>query len=103
MRRWIPVVLLALPLALAPAPARAGTVPCWGRLIRTPERATAHEGVSFGDDSPSGASEGIALGTGPVVEASIGLGVERFVTWICGIDHLRETIAFPRMLYRIYP
>jgi asparaginyl-tRNA synthetase len=25
------------------------------------------------------------------------------VTWICGIDHLRETIAFPRMLYRIYP
>jgi asparaginyl-tRNA synthetase len=25
------------------------------------------------------------------------------VTWICGIEHLRETIAFPRMLYRIYP
>ena len=29
--------------------------------------------------------------------------IERVVTWICGIDHLRETIAFPRMLYRIYP
>jgi asparaginyl-tRNA synthetase len=25
------------------------------------------------------------------------------VTWICGLEHLRETIAFPRMLYRIYP
>lgn len=74
MRRWIPVVLLALPLALAPAPARAGTVPCWGLLFGTPERATAHVGVSFGDDIPSGASEGFALGTGPVVEASIGLG-----------------------------
>ena len=32
-----------------------------------------------------------------------GMGIERVVTWICGIDHLRETIAFPRMLYRIYP
>ena len=74
MRRWIPVVLLALPLALAPAPARAGTFPYWGLLFGTPERATAHVGVSFGDDIPSGASEGFALGTGPVVEASIGLG-----------------------------
>ena len=57
-----------------PAPARAGTVPYWGLLFGTPERATAHVGVSFGDDIPSGASEGFALGTGPVVEASIGLG-----------------------------
>jgi asparaginyl-tRNA synthetase len=31
------------------------------------------------------------------------LGVERTVTWICGIDHLRETIAFPRTLNRVYP
>lgn len=40
---------------------------------------------------------------GSTPHAGFGLGVERFVTWICGIDHLRETIAFPRMLYRIYP
>jgi len=40
---------------------------------------------------------------GSMPHAGFGLGVERFVTWICGIDHLRETIAFPRMLYRIYP
>ena len=32
-----------------------------------------------------------------------GMGIERVVTWICGLEHLRETIAFPRMLYRIYP
>jgi asparaginyl-tRNA synthetase len=40
---------------------------------------------------------------GSVPHAGFGLGIERFVTWICGLDHLRETIAFPRMLYRIYP
>ena len=31
------------------------------------------------------------------------MGIERIVAWICGIEHLRETIPFPRMLYRIYP
>jgi asparaginyl-tRNA synthetase len=40
---------------------------------------------------------------GSVPHAGFGMGIERVVTWICGIDHLRETIAFPRMLYRIYP
>lgn len=40
---------------------------------------------------------------GSVPHSGFGLGVERTVTWICGIDHLRETIAFPRMLSRIYP
>jgi asparaginyl-tRNA synthetase len=41
------------------------------------------------------------FGTFP--HAGFGMGVERVVTWICGLEHLRETIAFPRMLYRIYP
>jgi asparaginyl-tRNA synthetase len=40
---------------------------------------------------------------GSVPHAGFGMGIERVVTWICGIEHLRETIAFPRMLYRIYP
>lgn len=40
---------------------------------------------------------------GSVPHSGFGLGVERTVTWICGIDHLRETISFPRMLKRIYP
>jgi asparaginyl-tRNA synthetase len=40
---------------------------------------------------------------GTFPHSGFGMGIERVVTWLCGIDHLRETIAFPRMLYRIYP
>jgi asparaginyl-tRNA synthetase len=40
---------------------------------------------------------------GSVPHSGFGLGVERVVTWICGLDHLRETIPFPRMLRRVYP
>jgi asparaginyl-tRNA synthetase len=40
---------------------------------------------------------------GTVPHAGFGLGVERVVTWICGIHHLRETVPFPRMLNRIRP
>jgi asparaginyl-tRNA synthetase len=40
---------------------------------------------------------------GSTPHSGFGLGVERTVTWICGIDHLRETIAFPRLLKRVYP
>jgi asparaginyl-tRNA synthetase len=40
---------------------------------------------------------------GSVPHAGFGMGLERVVTWLCGIDHLRESVAFPRMLHRIYP
>ncbi len=40
---------------------------------------------------------------GTVPHAGFGMGIERVVAWICNLDHLREAIAFPRMLYRIYP
>jgi len=40
---------------------------------------------------------------GSVPHSGFGLGIERTVTWICGLDHLRETIPFPRMLKRVYP
>jgi asparaginyl-tRNA synthetase len=40
---------------------------------------------------------------GSVPHSGFGMGVERTVTWICGLDHLRETISFPRMLNRVYP
>lgn len=40
---------------------------------------------------------------GSVPHAGFGLGIERTVAWICGIEHVRETIPFPRMLYRLYP
>lgn len=40
---------------------------------------------------------------GSVPHSGFGLGVERTVSWICGIEHIRETIAFPRMLEKMYP
>ena len=40
---------------------------------------------------------------GSVPHAGFGMGIERCVTWICGLDHVRETIPFPRMLYRLKP
>jgi asparaginyl-tRNA synthetase len=40
---------------------------------------------------------------GSVPHAGFGMGIERVVSWLCGLDHLREAIPFPRMLYRIYP
>jgi len=40
---------------------------------------------------------------GSVPHGGFGMGIERVVSWICGLEHLRETIPYPRMLYRLYP
>jgi asparaginyl-tRNA synthetase len=40
---------------------------------------------------------------GSVPHSGFGMGIERAVAWIAGTHHIRETIPFPRMLYRIYP
>jgi asparaginyl-tRNA synthetase len=40
---------------------------------------------------------------GSVPHAGFGLGLERTVGWICGLEHVRETIPFPRMIYRLTP
>jgi asparaginyl-tRNA synthetase len=40
---------------------------------------------------------------GAVPHAGFGMGVERCTAWMCGIEHVRETIPFPRMLYRLKP
>lgn len=40
---------------------------------------------------------------GSVPHSGFGMGIERVVAWICKLDHVRETIPFPRMLYRMYP
>ncbi len=40
---------------------------------------------------------------GTVPHAGFGMGVERCTAWMCGIEHVRETIPFPRMLYRLKP
>ena len=40
---------------------------------------------------------------GTFPHAGFGMGLERFVTWVCGIHHLREAIPYPRTINRIYP
>jgi asparaginyl-tRNA synthetase len=40
---------------------------------------------------------------GTVPHGGFGMGIERCVAWVCGLEHVRETIAFPRMLYRLRP
>jgi asparaginyl-tRNA synthetase len=40
---------------------------------------------------------------GSVPHGGFGMGIERVVSWICGLEHLREAIPYPRMLYRLYP
>lgn len=68
-------LLCALPfLVLAPAAARAGTFPYWGLSFGTSERTAASLGVTFGDSVPGEVSEGFALGTGPILEATVGMG-----------------------------
>ncbi|PYR53883.1 MAG: asparagine--tRNA ligase [Acidobacteria bacterium] len=40
---------------------------------------------------------------GTVPHGGFGMGIERVVAWMCGLEHVRETIPYPRMLYRLYP
>ncbi len=40
---------------------------------------------------------------GSVPHSGFGIGLERTVSWICGIEHIRESIAFPRTIKRVYP
>src|SRR5699024_8690828 len=40
---------------------------------------------------------------GSVTHSGFGLGLERTVAWLCGLDHVRETIPFPRMMERLNP
>ena len=45
----------------------------------------------------------IAGPAGSVPHSGVGMGIERLVSWICKLDHLREAIASPRVLYRLSP
>jgi len=40
---------------------------------------------------------------GSVPHSGFGMGIERVVAWICGLEHVRETIPYPRLLHRMYP
>lgn len=67
-------LLYLLLLALLPSDAVAGTFPYWSLSFGTAERTAASLGVSFGDRIPGEMEEGFALGTGPVIEATVGMG-----------------------------
>ncbi len=73
VRRFSGFLLVSV-LALIPSGARAGTFPYWGLSFGTSERAAASFGVTFGDRVPGDVSEGFALGTGPILEATVGMG-----------------------------
>ena len=40
---------------------------------------------------------------GSVPHSGFGLGIERLVAWICKLEHIRDAIAFPRLINRVYP
>ncbi len=40
---------------------------------------------------------------GSVPHSGFGLGIERFIAWVCKLEHVRETIPFPRTIYRMSP
>lgn len=65
-------------MALFPSNARAGAFPYWGFSFGTSERAAASLGVTFGDRVPGDVSDGFALGTGPILEATVGMGGAKF-------------------------
>lgn len=40
---------------------------------------------------------------GSVPHAGFGLGIDRLVMWVCGLDHIRDAIPFPRDIRRVKP
>src|SRR5436305_3105357 len=80
----------------------------YGEVIGGGERATSLEFLEqqiAAHDLPKEAFEWYLdlRRYGSVPHAGFGMGIERCVAWMCGIEHIRETIPFPRMLYRLRP
>jgi asparaginyl-tRNA synthetase len=40
---------------------------------------------------------------GTVPHSGFGMGIERTLAWICKLEHIRDSIAFPRLINRVYP
>jgi asparaginyl-tRNA synthetase len=80
----------------------------YGEVIGGGERATSleflEEQIKAHDLPPEAFEWYLDLRRyGSVPHAGFGMGIERCTAWMCGIEHVRETIPFPRMLYRIRP
>ncbi|MFC6169126.1 asparagine--tRNA ligase [Loigolactobacillus jiayinensis] len=104
------------PFYMKPHPTREDVVICadllapegYGEIIGGSERATDYnyllEQIKQAGLDPKEYSWYLDLREyGSVPHSGFGLGLERALTWICGVDHVRETIPFPRLLNRIYP
>ena len=104
------------PFYMKPHPTRDDVVVCadliapegYGEIIGGSERATDYDYLleqirkaGLNEDEYSWYLDLRKYGTVP--HSGFGLGLERTVTWIAGIDHVREAIPFPRLLNRIYP
>ena len=104
------------PFYMKPHPTRDDVVVCadliapegYGEIIGGSERATDYDYLleqirqaGLNEDEYSWYLDLRKYGTVP--HSGVGLGLERTVTWIAGIDHVREAIPFPRLLNRIYP
>ena len=80
----------------------------YGEIIGGSQRVSSYELLSARIDQhklPRAAFEWyLALRRyGSVPHSGFGMGIERLVAWVCALDHVRETIPFPRMLNRMYP
>ncbi|MHC4937845.1 MAG: asparagine--tRNA ligase [Planctomycetota bacterium] len=80
----------------------------YGEIIGGGERATDMEFLESQIDKHELPREDFAWYLdlrkyGSVPHGGFGLGIERVVSWICGLQHVREAIPFPRTIYRIYP
>lgn len=116
-----PVFILNYPKAIKPFymkphPTRADVVICadmiapegYGEIIGGSERATDYEFVlerirEFGLNEEEYSWYLDLRKYGTVPHSGFGLGLERAVTWLSGIEHVREASPFPRLINRIYP
>lgn len=116
-----PVFILNYPKAIKPFymkphPTRDDVVICadliapegYGEIIGGSERETDYEALleqikNFGLSEEEYQWYLDLRRYGSVPHSGFGLGLERTITWVCGIEHIREAIPFPRLLNRIYP
>jgi asparaginyl-tRNA synthetase len=117
----VPTFILNYPKALKafymkPHPTRDDVVICadllapegYGEIIGGSERATDYDYLrtrllDFGLSEEDYAWYLDLRRYGSVPHSGFGLGLERFVTWLTGNDHIREAIPFPRLLHRLKP
>ena len=80
----------------------------YGEVIGGSQRVSSYELLKRAHRAPPAAAGSVPVVSRPaalrsVPHAGFGMGIERVVAWVCGLDHVRETIPFARTLHRIYP